>query len=425
MSILLFIVMLIIIAQDNLINILKIPFLTNFDEILIIFMIILFIISLRKKKISFFSIKMIVLLMGFMMIGVFSCYINSSFELKNVAMSCFLSTKFWIIVISCSMINFNKKFIDNFYKYLFIIEKIVLFFAFFNILFLSYYKQLFPISFVTYRFNFISVCSIFIHPGKYGWFMLFCAIAHLSLYVCDKNKKELWKMVVAIIACLFSFRTKVIISAVMCIGCYLLYINRESLKKQMKKILVFTIFIMLFIFPFKNIILNTYTLYFTDTEGYSVRQALLDNSFKIAKEYFPIGVGFGKYGTLYAAKNYSEYYFKYGMSNMYGITRNNTSYSTDTFWPAVIGETGFIGTLIYILLVILLLKRMIIIYNEVSIENKSITILSLLIFIQILIESFGSASFNSPPTYFFTSFVIGLALSVNRKGYDEIETKKS
>lgn len=132
------------------------------------------------------------------------------------------------------------------------------------------------------------------------------------------------------------------------------------------------------------------------------------------KDYFPIGVGFGKYGTWYAAINYSEYYIKYNMNTIYGLTRENSKYSTDTFWPAIIGETGIIGLGIYIALIIYTFKSVFYAYKN-SINEKGemyiIRSIALLIFIIAIIESFGEASFNASPKNIITALFVGFSLN--------------
>ena len=412
MTIILTIIMLLFATQDNLIAKTGISFLNYLDEIMTIFLLVSAVISVGKKHtMEKFNFKLLILIIVFSSVGILSCYLNSNFVFKDTLMSCFLSTKFWILVLAVSLFSIERKTIDKFYKALFILEKIVIVFAIINILFLSFYEGLFPLSHITYRFNIIAVCSIFNHPGKYGWFMLFCALAHFSIYKKTNNKKDLNKTIISVIACLFSLRTKVIMSIVGCFVCYAIYVNKESFKKQIKKIIIVILLSIGLLIPFKEIVYNTYVLYFTDSEGYSVRQALLDNSIKISKDYFPIGVGFGKYGTWYASQNYSEYYHKYGMSRMYGLTQDNTSYATDTFWPAIFGETGVAGTIIYMMMIILLLRELSKINKNSDDSNNDISIFAIMALIQIIIESFGSASFNGPPEYFFVAITIGLSIA--------------
>ena len=62
-------------------------------------------------------------------------------------------------------------------------------------------------------------------------------------------------------------------------------------------------------------------------------------------------------------------------------------------------------------MIFLLLKQLSKINKKSNVSNISISIFALMALIQILIESFGSASFNGPPGYFFAAVVNGLSIA--------------
>ena len=91
---------------------------------------------------------------------------------------------------------------------------------------------------------------------------------------------------------------------------------------------------------------------YNDYIGNGTREArtvLTVDGFKIAAEYFPGGAGFGRFGSAVAATNYSPEYVKLGYPNIWGLGRTAVDgrFLTDTEWPAVIGEAGFIGALLF------------------------------------------------------------------------------
>lgn len=87
-----------------------------------------------------------------------------------------------------------------------------------------------------------------------------------------------------------------------------------------------------------------YYYFFSSVQGDSARYQLLINSFKVIKDHFPIGSGFGTYASYYSGKYYSPIYSSYGLTGIYGLTRDNTSFISDSFWPMVFAQTGLIGT---------------------------------------------------------------------------------
>lgn len=153
----------------------------------------------------------------------------------------------------------------------------------------------------------------------------------------------------------------------------------EKKRKQLKiKIWYFVIL------GFLGIIVawNQLVFYFTTTT--EARSILLYVGVDLFKKYFPFGAGLATFGTAAAQKYYSPVYEMFGLSSRYGFTFDNPLYLTDNFWPAVIGETGFIGLIIYLSILYLAFKylyrkcnqtnmvKMIIIFFIVTILSSSI-----------------------------------------------------
>lgn len=84
----------------------------------------------------------------------------------------------------------------------------------------------------------------------------------------------------------------------------------------------------------------------TFSDDAAPRTILLTYGIKTMMTYMPIGAGFGTYGTDVACTYYSKLYRRYGFEYAYGLNPNDTQYAHDTYWPAVMGEMGFVGVLI-------------------------------------------------------------------------------
>ena len=67
-----------------------------------------------------------------------------------------------------------------------------------------------------------------------------------------------------------------------------------------------------------------------------------------ANNYFPLGSGFATFGSDQAARVYSPLYYEYGFNNMFGMTVENSSFLSDTFWAMAIGQFGWIGFFLYV-----------------------------------------------------------------------------
>ena len=71
---------------------------------------------------------------------------------------------------------------------------------------------------------------------------------------------------------------------------------------------------------------------------------------KTANTYFPLGSGFATFGSDQAARNYSRLYYQYGFNSLFGMNTEDGSFLSDTFWPMAIGQFGWIGSILYIVI---------------------------------------------------------------------------
>ncbi len=87
------------------------------------------------------------------------------------------------------------------------------------------------------------------------------------------------------------------------------------------------------------------------TSAVQPRQRLLDVSDEIAREHFPLGVGFGRFGSAPSVwkGEYSPMYARYGLEKYYGFRPTDPiSYTLDEPWASLLGETGVAGVLCYL-----------------------------------------------------------------------------
>ena len=94
------------------------------------------------------------------------------------------------------------------------------------------------------------------------------------------------------------------------------------------------------------------TYYFVDgfEDGYA-RSVMYATSLNIFRDYFPLGPGYGTFGSDSALKYYSPLNYEYGLNTVYGLgefvrdTSNN--YYNDTFYP-ILSQFGVVGLLLFI-----------------------------------------------------------------------------
>ena len=80
------------------------------------------------------------------------------------------------------------------------------------------------------------------------------------------------------------------------------------------------------------------------------RLVLFNYGLKTALAYFPLGSGFATYGSPVAASYYSPLYQLYGFNNKYGMSKTDTSFLNDNYWPTIIGQFGFLGLIIALII---------------------------------------------------------------------------
>ncbi|MGG0739343.1 hypothetical protein [Niallia taxi] len=141
---------------------------------------------------------------------------------------------------------------------------------------------------------------------------------------------------------------------------------------------------------------------------YSPRTLITQSSFVLANQYFPLGSGFGTFGSYVSAIQYSKIYDYLNFDQYYGLSRENYSIITDTFWPMILAQTGYIGLLLFVIVLIL------IIIDIWRIKNRNLNYFTSAIFLifYLLITSTSESSFAN---YYATGFglYLGLLVSIN------------
>ena len=116
------------------------------------------------------------------------------------------------------------------------------------------------------------------------------------------------------------------------------------------------------------------------------RAVMMRKSFEVMQDHAPIGTGFGTFGSAEAGKHYSAVYVKYGFNDHFYVRDvrdlENTmrliqedklltysynlnpesylygqSYLSDHFWPIIFGQTGYLGTAVFLFILAVLLKK--------------------------------------------------------------------
>jgi O-antigen ligase len=143
------------------------------------------------------------------------------------------------------------------------------------------------------------------------------------------------------------------------------------------------------------------------------RGALYVGSVEIAADRFPLGAGLGRYASWMSRIECSPLYEEYGLDAIRGLDCENPIYTTDTFWPQILGEFGAIGLAAYIAFLVAVLYRL---WRESGRpEGGALRILRLgagMVLVQALVESAANAMFHSPPRVYLLFLVVGAVMSI-------------
>lgn len=152
---------------------------------------------------------------------------------------------------------------------------------------------------------------------------------------------------------------------------------------------------------------NQIQYYFVKIDD-SARATLLRTSVNIANDYLPFGTGFATFGSNFSAYPYSPVYEEYNIQNIYGLSEDNTGFISDSFWPMILGQFGYIGLISYVICIGLIFKN---IQDNYSKKNKYAYIAKISCIIYLLISSTSESALAN-------SIAIPFALIL---GVDEIK----
>ncbi len=245
------------------------------------------------------------------------------------------------------------------------------------------------------RFFIHSEKLLFSHPT---YLALFCIVilAYLTL-VFENRLADYIFLIQIILVCVSTFRVK----AIGMITIYLLFLTPLRKLKYIKVIAAIAaiIVIILCIIPQIN-------AYYFDSDD-SPRNLLTSTGFKIANDYFPMGSGFGTFGSYISGAAYSPLYHMYNLSSIWGLTKNNSFFISDTFWPMILGQFGYIGLLLFTLLILqffLLIKKL----RKI---DSNILLFCLIPFIYLLVSSTSESSFVN---YYSVNLFMIIGMAVNQ-----------
>lgn len=300
------------------------------DEIIVVS---LFLITIAKYKFEVhllpFERRMLLFLVIFEIMGITTGIYYQYQEIKYMILDAFQSIKFILLYYSARLLTKDR--LDD--KFFLPLNNLVRVFAVI-LLVLGLHDVLLSPWWPTYDFRyFVNTISLFFnHPENLSRCCM--ALIFVLAYNYRYYKHNIYYIFMLSAVILFAFRAKAVLAL----------------------FVFFAVFIYFVKLRFQNLIpagiagvagiaylgKDAFSHYYRSTE-FSVRQKLTEDSIKIANQYFPVGTGFGSFGTNSAIRHYSKLYVKMGY--LYSWEMGPRShYMNDTFWPSLFAQTGWFGT---------------------------------------------------------------------------------
>ncbi|MBN1698291.1 MAG: hypothetical protein JW881_12325 [Spirochaetales bacterium] len=295
---------------------------------------------------------------------------------------------------------------------------IVLFFGFVDLIIPHRFRALIGnAAFVDYRFSIPSVQSVFTHPVYFGWFMSFMSLFSFAFFAVYKKTRYFFMSLCFFAGCFLSMRVKSIIGFAIALFAGFLLIPLERKKHLTGVFLIFALIVLLVLGPtVAGLFQSKMQLYVIgENRMDAARNVLYIKSAEVAVDHFPFGAGPGRFGSWLSRIFYSPVYEKYGLSKVWGMSKENPYFITDTFWPMILGESGILGCLSYIIILLIFFFTL----RDRAVRTGSRLFCAFymgafMVLIESIAESIATPVFVNPPPSIFVFGAIGICYSLAR-----------
>lgn len=268
---------------------------------------------------------------------------------------------------------------------------------------------------VDYRLGLPSLIGPFDHEVVYGQFM---ALAVIAIVAYRANVGKGWVSAVLLfgtaVGAILSFRRKAIVAAIAASFAALMFSKGKKLNAAVWAMLILPALVFVGWDAITSIVSATYVEYFYNPDQ-TARTVLHRDAVGLAAAAFPLGVGFGRFGSYMASQVYSPEYLQLGYPHIYGLAPGNRGpYLSDTFWPAILGESGFLGALAFLLAVLVMARRGVALaktHDDKYVRWTGVVLAAWTV--EFLIESVAAPVFNSPPLFVLLFGLAGMVAALS------------
>ena len=227
-----------------------------------------------------------------------------------------------------------------------------------------------------YRYFMYSIQLFFPHPT----YLAAVGILLIIILTMSKYKGNFKYIVMLSVIVAFTFRSKALVTVT---AILILYIGFYKFQLRSKILWCALILVWGYEMSYSQV-----QLYYNNTSVDTIRSSMTTDGINLANKYFPLGTGFGTYGSTSAFQFKSKLYFQLG----YFHGEETTAAMGDVFWPAVIAESGWIGTIFFSAIIIEFL-----LYSMKIAQKDAKAFVSIIsVFIYELVTSTSETAFFSP-----------------------------
>lgn len=317
-----------------------IPYVELIDDIIPFIFGIIWIKSMLEKKQFSDEYKVFILLMIILIIGVFSnIYAGLVLDKKMIILDMFSYIKIFLVYLGTAALlkNYENaqrqliKYIGKFAKIFLIISFIFGVLNLFGIVNMS--QQM--------RFGINTFSFVYANPSQYG---ILVAVA-MGFILMGSDKQYIW--IYEFIGMSLLLMTMKGMSLIILV----VYIAMNFFRTRKIKIWQIVLILVGLLFVLR------YQLYTYLLDSSAPRAILLKYGFITANSYFPLGAGFGTYGSDIAGKYYSSLYLKYGFTNRMSLLYAKETALNDAYLAMLLGQFGYIATILHYAIFVVIGKR--------------------------------------------------------------------
>lgn len=275
------------------------------------------------------------------------------------------------------------------------------------------------------RLGMPTLTSFFLRTGSFSLVGGMLAIVAVAAHRPGETRKA-WAAVVFALASVFTLRRTIVAALFVALAAIRMRLNRTA--TMLFLLVAVPMVVVLLWAPLHRVAAATSGTYLSNGTV-APRTLLYRGSVTVARNHFPLGAGFGRYGSSVALTHYSPEYrnlaftYVWGLSpRVAGVAATAPNFGSDTFWPAVLGETGWPGLLMLLLGLAAVGRYLLAASREDEDDDGPVRLLGLVgigWFALLAVESLSNPVYIGPPTYPLLFGLAGVIAALRHSGRED------